>query len=149
VAVTGVPVTAKDRVRDAAAGVLERALTALVSNGQLQLKGRPGAVALRLADLLQDVELLSLTGQTAIALELVGSDWPPIAGDLAEASLHGIHLGGIVLSGEDDHIADYLRVVEAQHSGKIPTNLEEYRRLAQRIRAVYVEATPDHLLNRG
>jgi hypothetical protein len=149
VALTGAALTAKDRIRDAAAGILERALTALVSDGQLQVKGRPGAVALRLANRLQDVDLLSLTGQTAIALELVASDWPPIAGDLAEASLHGIHLGGIVLSGEDNHIADYLRVVEAQHSGKVPTNLEEYRHLAQRIRAVYLEATPDHPLNRG
>ncbi len=141
--------TANDRVRSATAGVLERALNALRDDGDVQIKGRTGQVALVLADRLQDVGLLSLTGETAIALELVASRWPPVAGDLAEASLHGVHLGGIVLTGEDDHIADYLRVVEAQHRSAVPTDLEGYRDLARRIRTAYLDATPDHLVNRG
>ena len=140
--------TAKDRVRSATAGVLERALNALRDDGDVQIEGRTGQVALVLTDRLQDVGLLSLTGDTAIALELVASRWPPVAGDLAEASLHGIHLGGIVLTGEDDHIADYLRVVEAQHKSVVPADLEGYRDLARRIRTVYLDATPDHV-NRG
>lgn len=135
--------TAKDRVRDAAAGVLERVLLSLVSDGQLQLRGRPGAVALQLADRLQDVGLLSLTGETAIALELVASRWPPVGDDLAEAAIHGVHLGGIVLSGEDEHIADYLRVMEAQHLGNTPSGLDDYRNLAHRVRNAYLDATPD------
>lgn len=143
-AVTGMGPTAKDRVRAAAAGILEHALDSLRDEGDVHIIGGTGQVALILADRLQDVGLLSLTGETAIALELVASRWPPVAGDLAEASLHGIHLGGIVLSGEDEHIADYLRVVEAQHKGTTPTSLEEYGRLAHRIRTVYLEATPDH-----
>ena len=141
--------SAKDKVRDAATGVLERALTTLMSDGQLQLKGRPGVVARRLADQLQDVGLLSLTGETAIALELVASGWAPVGDDLAEATVHGIHLGGIVLSGEDDHIADYLRVVEAQHRRAAPSNLEAYRKQAHRIRTAYLDATPDQLAGRG
>ena len=146
---TGMGQTAKDRVRSATAGVLERALDDLRNDGDVKIAGRTGQVALILADRLQDVGLLSLTGETAIALELVASKWPPVAGDLAEASLHGIHLGGIVLSGEDDHIADYLRVGEAQHSSSTPTSLEGYRRLAHRIRTVYLDATPDHLVDRA
>ena len=141
--------TARDRVRAAAAGVLEHALNALRDDGDVEIVGRTGQLALILADRLQDVGLLSLTGETAIAMELVASRWPPVAGDLAEASLHGLHLGGIVLSGEDEHIADYLRVVEAQHKGTVPTSLEEYSRLAQRIRTVYLDATPDHPASRG
>ena len=141
--------SAQDRVRSATAGVLERALKALRDDGDVEIAGRTDQVALDLADRLQDVGLLSLTGETAIALELVASKWPPAAGDLAEASLHGIHLGGIVLTGENDHIADYLRVVEAQHRSTEPTGLEGYRGLAHRIRTVYLEATPDHLVNRG
>jgi hypothetical protein len=147
--VTATVQTATDRVRSATAGVLERALNALRDDGDVQIEGRTGQVALVLADRLQDVGLLSLTGETAIALELVASRWPPVAGDLAEASLHGVHLGGIVLTGEDDHIADYLRVVEAQHRGAVPTDLEGYRDLAHRIRTAYLDATPDHLVNRG
>lgn len=147
-AVTGMGRTAKDRVRAAAAEVLERALDALRQDGDVEIAGRTGQVALVLADRLQDVGLLSLTGDTAIALELVASRWPPVAGDLAEACLHGIHLGGIVLTGEDNHIADYLRVVEAQHSSTVPTNLEGYRGLAHRIRTAYLEATPDHPVSR-
>ena len=145
---TGIGRTAKDRVGAAAAGVLERALDALRHDGDVEIAGRTGQVALVLADRLQDVGLLSLTGDTAIALELVASKWPPVAGDLAEASLHGIHLGGIVLTGEDDHIADYLRVVEAQHRSTVPTSLEEYRGLAHRIRTVYLDATPDRPVSR-
>lgn len=148
-AVTRTGLSAKDRVRDAAAGVLERTLLSLKDAGTIQIDGRPQQVARQLADHLQDVGLLSLTGETAIALELVASMWPPVAGDLTEASLHGIHLGGIVLSGEDDHIADYLRVVETQHTGAVPSNLEDYRSLAHRLRTVYLDATPDHLLKRG
>ncbi len=145
---TGIGRTAKDRVGAAAAGVLERALDALRHDGDVEIAGHTGQVALVLADRLQDVGLLSLTGETAIALELVASRWPPVAGDLAEASLHGIHLGGIVLTGEDDHIADYLSVVEAQHRSTVPTNLEEYRGLAHRIRTVYLDATPDRPVSR-
>ena len=145
---TGMGQTAKDRVRAAAAGVLERALDALRQDGDVEIAGHTGQVALVLADRLQNVGLLSLTGETAIALELVASRWPPVAGDLAEASLHGIHLGGIVLTGEDDHIADYLRVVEAQHSSAAPTSLEAYRDLAHRIRTVYLDATPDRPVSR-
>jgi hypothetical protein len=148
VAVTATGQTAKARVRSATAGVLERALNALREDGDIEIKGRTGQVALVLADRLQDVGLLSLTGETAIALELVASRWPPVGGDLAEASLHGIHLGGIVLTGEDDHLADYLRVVEAQHRRAAPTSLEEYRGLAHRIRTVYLDATPDRPVRR-
>ncbi len=144
---TGIGRTAKDRVGAAAAGVLEDALDSLRDDGDVEIAGRTGQVALVLADRLQDVGLLSLTGETAIALELVASRWPPVAGDLAEASLHGIHLGGIVLTGEDDHIADYLRVVEAQHRSTAPTSLEAYRDLAHRIRTVYLDATPDRPVN--
>ncbi len=140
--------TAKDRVGAAAAGVLERALDALRHDGDVEIAGPAGQVALILADRLQDVGLLSLTGETAIALELVASKWPPVAGDLAEASLHGVRLGGIVMTGEDDHIADYLRVVEAQHSSAVPTGLEGYRGLAHRIRAVYLDATPERPVSR-
>ncbi len=136
--------TAKDRVRAAAAGVLERALNALRQDGDIEITGGTDQVAQVLANRLQDVGLLSLTGETAIALELVASRWPPVAADLAEASLHGVHLGGIVLTGEDDHIADYLSVVEAQHGGTVPTDIEEYRGLARRIRTAYLDATPDH-----
>lgn len=140
--------TAKDRVRAAAAGVLESALNALREDGEIETTGRTGQVALVLADRLQNVGLLSLTGETAIALELVASSWPPVAGDLAEASLHGVHLGGIVLTGEDSHIADYLCVVEAQYGSTTPTNLEGYRGLAQRIRSAYLDATPDRPVSR-
>jgi hypothetical protein len=140
--------TAKDRVRAAAAGVLERALGALRQDGDIEITGGTEQVAQILTDRLQDVGLLSLTGETAIALELVASRWPPVAGDLAEASLHSIHLGGIVLTGADDHIADYLRVVEAQHSGAVPTDIEEYRGLAHRIRTAYLDATPDRPASR-
>jgi hypothetical protein len=147
-AVTATEQSAKTRVHSATASVLERALNALRDDGDIEIKGRTGQVAQELADRLQDVGLLSLTGETAIALELVASRWPPVAGDLAEASLHGIHLGGIVLTGEDEHIADYLRVVEAQQSKKVPTGLEGYRDLARRIRAVYLDATPAHLVKR-
>lgn len=145
---TAMEQTAKDRVRAAAAGVLERALGALQQDGDIEITVRTDQVAQVLADRLQDVGLLSLTGETAIALELVASRWPPVAGDLAEASLHGVRLGGIVLTGEDDHIADYLSVVEAQHSSTVPANLEGYRGLAHRIRAVYLDATPDHPVSR-
>ena len=145
---TGIGRTAKDRVGAAAAGVLEDALDSLRDDGDVEIAGRTGQVALVLADRLQDVGLLSLTGETAIALELVASRWPPVAGDLAEASLHGVHLGGIVLTGEDDHIADYLRVVEAQHRSTAPTSLEAYRGLAHRIRTVYLDATPDRPVSR-
>lgn len=140
--------TAKDRVRAAAAEVLERALDAWRQDGDVEITGRTGQVALVLADRLQDVGLLSLTGDTAIALELVASKWPPVAGDLAEACLHGIHLGGIVLTGEDNHIADYLRVVEAQHRSTVPTDPAGYRGLAHRIRTVYLDATPDRPVSR-
>ncbi len=145
---TGIGRTAKDRVGAAAAGVLEDALDSLRDDGDVEIAGRTGQVALVLADRLQDVGLLSLTGETAIALELVASRWPPVAGDLAQASLHGIRLGGIVLTGEDDHIADYLRVVEAQHRSTAPTSLEAYRGLAHRIRTAYLDATPDRPVSR-
>jgi len=147
--VTGMGQSAQDRIRSATAGVLERALIALRDDGDVEIAGRTDQVALDLADRLQDVGLLSLTGETAIALELVASKWPPVAGDLAEASLHGIHLGGIVLTGEDDHIADYLRVIEAQHRSAVPSDLEGYLGLARRIRTVYLDASPDHPVNRG
>lgn len=132
----------RDKVRQAAAIVLKKELSFLISAGDLSLNEPPDALARQLAESLERVGLLSLSGETAIALVLVAAGWKP-AGDLSEAWVHGVHLGGIMQSGEEDHVADYLRVVEAQHTGSAPQPLDSYRALARRVRAAYREATPD------
>lgn len=133
----------KQKVRGAAAAVLTRELNSLAKEGDVTLNLSGPALAERLAERLEGVGLLSLTGETAIALELVAAGWGPVGDNLAEASVHGVHLGGIVLAGEEDHLADYLRVMEAQHANDAPRPLEDYRPLARRLRAAYREATPD------
>jgi len=141
--VIGVGLAVKDTVRRAAASVLEHDLANMESDGDISLDGRRDLLAARLAESLERVGLLSLTGETAIALELVAAGWGPVGKDLAEASVHGVHLGGIMQSGEEDHVADYLRVMEAQHSRSAPQPLERYRALARRLRSAYRDATPD------
>jgi hypothetical protein len=136
------PIT-KDKVRRAAESVLGQELSALAAAGDLTLHEQASELGLVLAEGLERAGLLSLTGETAIALELVAAEWPPVRGDLAEAAVHGIHLGGIMLSGLEDHVADYLRVMQSQHSGDAPQSLDHYRGLARRLRLAYREAVPD------
>ena len=134
--------TIKQKVREAAANVLTRELKGAAQDGDVTINISGAALAERLAERLEGVGLLSLTGETAIALELVAAGWSPVENNLAEASVHGIHLAGIVLAGEEDHLADYLRVMEAQHANDSPRPLEEYRPLARRLRDAYREASP-------
>lgn len=136
------PESTRGRILKAALLVVERALENLECRGEVDLAGARSTVARYLATELERSGVLALTRETAVALELIAADWRPVHGDLAEASIHGIHLAGIVLAGEEDHVADYLRVVEAQDRGRDPLPLDEYRPLARRIRRAWRETAP-------
>lgn len=138
----GGPLTAKEKLNTAARLVLERSLASLEASGDLTLSTSRSGVANALALALDDADLLQVTGQIVIALELIAHRWQPAGDNLAEAAFHGVQLGGIVQSGELDDVADYLRVVEAQHRRGSPESLETYRALARRLEAAYREVMP-------
>jgi len=133
----------RDKVRQAAGGVLAREISALAAGGDVTLHEEATELGAVLAEGLERAGLLSLTGETAIALELVAADWPPVEGELAGAAVHGVHLAGIMVSGLDDHVADYLRVTESQYWDEAPESLEHYRPLAHRLRQAYRQAVPE------
>ena len=111
-------------------------------SGQLTLSVNRRRAATVLLDGLEDAGLLRWTGESAIALELVARRWPPVQADLTLAAHHAVQLAGIVLAGELDHVADYLRVVEAQHTHSDPAPLDRYHTLARHLETAYREIVP-------
>jgi hypothetical protein len=113
--------------------VLDDALQALERNQDLTLTTAREYVIGALCQRLDEAGLLLDTTSAALARVLQDAGYAPATSDREGIMVLTSQLSMVARGGTERHVADYLRVTEAQWMGTDPRPLESYRALARAV----------------